>query len=321
MEWALVTRNAVEIITEEELKERAGGVAYLGFEPSVWPIHLGWLVWMHKLADLKEAGFDVLVFVATWHAWINDKGRPEELKAIGERVKSVLEKFGGFKYVHGDEVAKDPAYWELALKTAKGTSLARVRRAIPIMGRRAEEVELDFSKLIYPILQVADIFYLKVDVAVGGLDQRRAHMLARDVAEKLGFKKPVALHTPVITGLSGVGRMEGTHRELDETLALYKMSKSRPQDAIFITDTPEEVRRKIWAAYCPPREIQFNPVFEIAAYLLLPYYGLEVGGRRFEDAAELERAYRSGEIAPQQLKQAVEAGVVEVLKRLGGKAL
>jgi tyrosyl-tRNA synthetase len=59
------------------------------------------------------------------------------------------------------------------LRIAKETSLARVRRATPVMGRRAEEVELDFSKLLYPIMQVADIFYLGVDVAVGGMDQRR----------------------------------------------------------------------------------------------------------------------------------------------------
>jgi len=63
------------------------------------------------------------------------------------------------------------------------------------MGRRQEEVELDFSKLLYPAMQVADMFYLDVDVALGGLDQRRAHMLARDVAERLGLKKP-ARYTP-----------------------------------------------------------------------------------------------------------------------------
>ncbi|AET31648.1 tyrosine--tRNA ligase [Pyrobaculum ferrireducens] len=309
-------RNIEEVVTVEEFKALRGGLAYLGFEP-LWPIHIGWLIWAYKLAELKEAGFDVVVLVATWHAWINDKGSVEELRAQGEKIRAVLDKIGRFRYVYGDEVAKDPRYWELVVKIAKETSLARVRRATPVMGRRAEEVELDFSKLLYPIMQVADIFYLGVDVAVGGMDQRRAHMLARDVAEKLGFKKPVALHTPIITSLSGTGRMEGSHREIDEVYAMYKMSKSKPQSAIFITDSEEEVRRKVWAAYCPPKETRFNPVFEIAAYLLIPYGGpLEVGGRRYESAEALEKDYREGIATPQALKEAVSAALVELLTKL-----
>lgn len=309
-------KNVEEVVTKEEFLKLRGGVVYLGFEP-LWPIHIGWLVWAYKLAQLKEAGFDVVVLVATWHAWINDKGTLEELRQHGEKVKSVLNRVASFKYVYGDELAKDPRYWELVVKVAKETSLARVRRSIPVMGRRAEEVELDFSKLLYPVMQVADIFYLGVDVAVGGMDQRRAHMLARDVAEKLGFKKPVAIHTPIITSLSGVGRMEGTHRELDEVYAMYKMSKSRPQSAIFITDSEEEIHKKIWGAYCPPRDVKFNPVFEIAAYLLIPYGGgLEIGGRRYEDAEHLARDYKDGVVTPQSLKEAVAKGVAELLAKV-----
>ncbi|MEM3996925.1 MAG: tyrosine--tRNA ligase, partial [Pyrobaculum sp.] len=225
-------------------------------------------------------------------------------------------KVAQFKYVYGDEVAKDPKYWELVVRVAKEASLARIRRAIPVMGRRVEEVELDFSKLLYPVMQVADIFYLGVDVAVGGMDQRRAHMLARDVAERLGFKKPVALHTPIITSLSGAGRMEGSHREVDELYAMYKMSKSKPQSAIFLTDSPEEVEKKVWAAYCPPRETRFNPVFEIATYLLIPYHGpLEVGGRRYEDPQALAKDYVEGSVTPQALKTAVSKALVELLTK------
>jgi tyrosyl-tRNA synthetase len=309
-------RNVEEVVTKEEFLALRGGTAYLGFEP-LWPIHVGWLVWAYKLAELREAGFEVVVLVATWHGWINDKGSLEELRNHGERVKAVLNKVGQFRYVYGDEIVKDPRYWELALRIAKETSLARVRRATPVMGRRTEEVELDFSKLLYPIMQVADIFYLGVDVAVGGMDQRRAHMLARDVAEKLGLKKPIALHTPIITSLSGTGRMEGTHRELDEVYAMYKMSKSKPQSAIFVTDREEEVRKKIWAAYCPPRETRFNPVYEIAAHLLIPYAGpLEVGGRRYEAAEDLRRDYENGAVTPQALKEAVAAALVDLLSRL-----
>ncbi|GAG83362.1 unnamed protein product, partial [marine sediment metagenome] len=55
-------------------------------------------------------------------------------------------------------------------------------------------------------MQVSDIFYLELDVAYGGMDQRHAHMLARDISKKLGRKPPVALHTPLMTGLQAGGR-------------------------------------------------------------------------------------------------------------------
>lgn len=308
-------KNVAEVVTEEELRSLGGGLAYLGYEP-VWPIHVGWLVWMHKLRDLREVGFEVVVLAASWHAWINDKGGMEELLRHAEAIRAVVDRFGPFKHVYGHELARDPQYWEWVVKVAKGTSLARMRRAIPIMGRRAEEVELDFAKLLYPAMQVADIFHLKVDVAVGGMDQRRAHMLARDVAERLGLRKPVAIHTPIITSLAGVGRMEGTHREEDEVYAMYKMSKSRPREAILLTDGEEEIRRKVWAAYCPPGETRYNPVYELAAYLLIPYYGpAEIAGRRYEDPRRLAEDYAAGAVTPQALKEYVASALPQVVGR------
>jgi tyrosyl-tRNA synthetase len=101
-------RNVEEVVTKEEFLALRGGTAYLGFEP-LWPIHIGWLVWAYKLAELREAGFDVVVLVATWHGWINDKGSLEGLRSHGERIKAVLNKVGQFKYVYGDEIVKDPA--------------------------------------------------------------------------------------------------------------------------------------------------------------------------------------------------------------------
>ncbi|CCC82376.1 tyrosine--tRNA ligase [Thermoproteus tenax] len=317
MSFDIVARNAVELVTEEEIKRKVGGRAYIGYEPA-WPVHVGWLVWMYKARDLVEAGFEVILLEAIWHAWINDKGDMATLAEQAAKIRELAGRISSkFKFKDGRDLASDPHYWELVVRVSKAASLARIRRAIPIMGRRQEEVELDFSKLLYPAMQVADIFYLDVDVALGGLDQRRAHMLARDVAEKLGLKKPSSIHTPIITSLTGVGRMEGSSRELDEVLALYKMSKSRPGTAIYVTDTPEEISKKVWSAYCPPNETEFNPVYELAAYLLIPYHGpLEVGGRRYEDAKSLAADYRAGSVQPQTLKQAVVDGLVSALAKL-----
>lgn len=61
------------------------------------------------------------------------------------------------------------------------------------MGREMDSRNLEAASTFYPCMQVADIFELQLDVASAGMDQRKAHVLARDVAEKLRWRKPTYL--------------------------------------------------------------------------------------------------------------------------------
>lgn len=344
-----VLRNTEEVVTEEELRgllESGGGRGYLGFEPSGL-FHVGWLIWAYKFKDLVDVGFDMVLLAATWHAWINDKlgGDLGLIRAAAQHVVDVLNAIGlegRFRVVYAEDLVDDQAYWATLIKVAKSTSVARVRRALTIMGRRADEAESDFSKLIYPLMQVTDIYELDVDIALGGIDQRKAHMLARDVAEKLERKKVVAIHTPLLPSLQGVTKMEVRALPADEFLAEIKMSKSKPESAIFVTDSDEDIRTKIARAYCPPREVEGNPVLGIAKYIVFrgaevefrierpSKYGGPVSYWRYRD---LEKDYAEGKIHPADLKNSVaeyliklispirsyvmRAGKEEVLRKIG----
>lgn len=327
----LITRNVVEVVTLDELRKRLedkGSLrAYLGFEPSGL-FHIGWLIWAYKVKDLVEAGVEFHLLAATWHAWINDKlgGDMELIRKAARHVVHVLSAIGvdtnRINVVDAEELVSDKKYWEILLRVAKANTLARMKRALTIMGRRAEEAELDFSKLIYPAMQVTDIFYLDVDIALGGMDQRKAHMLARDTAEKLGFRKVIALHTPLLTGLQGSRRMDISKID-EETMAVeLKMSKSKPETAIFVFDSPEEVERKILKAYCPARQTEYNPIIEINRYILFARPGFRLVIERpekyggiivVESFAELERLYREGKIHPLDLKKATARALNQVL--------
>ncbi len=327
----VISRNTVEVVTLEELRSKFEVgykvKGYLGFEPSGL-FHIGWLIWALKYRDLVNAGVEMYLLEATWHAWINDKlgGDMELIRTAAKHVVSVLKYIGvdidRVRVVDAEELVSDREYWGILIKVAKSASLARVRRALTIMGRKIEEGEADFSKLIYPLMQVSDIFYLGLDIALGGLDQRKAHMLARDVAEKLGFKKPIAIHTPLLTSLQGTSRMD--HKgELDEVLSDSKMSKSRPESAIFITDSDEAIRSKIMNAYCPLRQVDFNPILEIAKYIIFyeeprdfiierkAKYG---GPLEITTYKELEELYVAGSLHPLDLKSAVAKYVVDMIR-------
>ncbi len=46
------------------------------------------------------------------------------------------------------------------------------------------------------------------------------------------------------------------------------MSKSKPDTAIFITDSPEDIKKKVNNAYAPEGEVELNPILDWAKYLI-----------------------------------------------------
>ena len=306
----IITTNTEETITREELEivlKKPNPRAYIGFEPS-GTVHLGWKICTNKINDFIKCGFNFTILLADWHAYINDKldGDKDKIKLCGKYMEDCFAAMGvnknDVKFIYASDYVGDPNYWELVLKTSKATSVARVKRAMDIMGRDAEEAEKDLSKLFYPAMQVSDIFYLKLDVAYGGTDQRHAHMLARDVSKKLGITPPVAIHTPLLTGLQAGGRMDPIES---------KMSKSKPDSMISIHDSPEDVKNKIKKAFCPEKQNIGNPILEICRYIIFPELKENVfiierpekygGNLEFSTFEELESKYIQG-LHPLDLK-------------------
>ena len=317
-----ITANAEEIVTVEELKAVLGKSkpkGYIGFEPS-GTVHIGWKICTNKIKDFLDCGFDFTILLADWHAYINDKlgGDLEKIKLCGKYMEDCFAAMGVAKdkvrFVYASDYVNDPKYWELVLKTSKATSVARMKRAMDIMGRGEEEAEKDVSKLFYPAMQVSDIFYLDLDVAYGGMDQRHAHMLARDVSKKIGKKSPVALHTPLLTGLQAGGRMDPIEA---------KMSKSKPDSMISIHDDPESVKKKISKAFCPEKQVEGNPILEMCKYVIFPELKDESflierpekfgGNLEFASYKELEQAFVGG-LHPLDLKNATASYINKILE-------
>lgn len=308
-----IMNNVIELVTMEELAEvmkKPDGhqpTAYIGFEPSGL-MHIGQLTCVYKVRELIESGFKVTLLLADWHASINDKlgGDMKNIQRAGDYLRDVhaacgLPESDNMRFVFASEIVDKADYWEKVIRVAKGTSFARMKRAMSIMGRSEDEVGMDSSKFIYPAMQVADIFELGVDVALGGMDQRKAHMLARDIAPKLGMKKPIAMHTPLISALTGQNRMDPI---------AGKMSKSDPEAGITLHDSPDDVRRKLKKAFCPMEDAN-NPVMDIVRYLVFPFHdGMKIdrpekfGGPIYYATFEELKAAYGRELHPQDLKKA-----------------
>ncbi len=322
-----IKNNTVEILVEGDLEDllknndKLNG--YIGFEPS-GKVHLGWKICVNKIKDLIDVGVDMTILLATYHAKINDKfsGDIEKIKACAKYMQHCFWALGLPKevnFVFVENIISDLDYWEKVLRIAKKLSLARVKRAMTIMGRNEAELDTDFSKCIYPCLQVADIFKLDADICYGGIDQRRAHVLAREVAPKLGFKKPVAIHTPLLMGLKGTSRMDVDKKDSEIEA---KMSKSDPLSCIYIHDSKGEIKKKIKKAYCPEGDVKLNPILDIVKYIIFPELGEfnikrppKFGGDiHFFSYKELENVFSKKELHPLDLKMAVVDILADILK-------
>lgn len=331
----IVMNGAEEVVTPSELKtlleEKTRPRAYWGFECSGF-MHIGiGLVTGAKIKDLVKAGFEFIVFLADWHSWINNKlgGDMENIRVCGEYFKDCFTALGipqdGAKYIWASELVEDKDYWEKVIRIGKLSSIQRVWRTIPIMGRSMDASDLEAAALMYPCMQAADIFHMDLDVACAGIDQRKAHMLARDVAEKIGRKKPICVHTPLVSGLLGPSS-EGTERfDEDSEVNLKirsKMSKSIAESVILIHDSPNEIDAKIRAAYCPPGITKGNPVFEIAKHIVfreegeihVPRAEKHGGPIDFKSSVQLEQEYSKMRLHPLDLKKGVTDSLTRILE-------
>jgi tyrosyl-tRNA synthetase len=208
-------------------------------------------------------------------------------------------------------------YWLRVLRIGMNNSVARITRCAQIMGR-SEKEELSAAQIFYPCMQTSDIFQLDVDIAQLGMDQRKVNVLAREIAPKLGYKKPVAVHHHMLAGLGKppVG-VEGV-----EAAIAKKMSKSNPDSAIFMTDTEEDIKRKINKAYCLEGEIKDNPILEYCKYIIFEKSSsidikrpAKFGGNiSYKSYEELEKDFAEKKLHPMDLKEAVIILLNDILK-------
>jgi tyrosyl-tRNA synthetase len=305
--FALIKGNTEEIISEDELRalisEKEHPVVYCGYEPS-GPMHLGHFVTITKLMDFKRAGFKVIILLADVHAFLNRKGSEDDIKRESDNWRKTIRAIGlDAEVVLGSSFEFSREYQMDVMNLAQECTINRGLRSMQEIARDVEHATI--SQLWYPLMQVVDMKYLGVDVAQGGLEQRKVHMIGREAVETTGHHF-VAVHTPLITSLKGPGQ---------------KMSKSLPGSGISVTDSYDEIKKTISKAHCPEKIAEDNPILQIARLIIFPRIDVfrierpeKYGGNiEVKSYSELEKKYVSGEIYPLDLKNAVTEYIEKII--------
>ncbi len=140
----------------------------------------------------------------------------------------------------------------IALKIAKKITGSTMRAVFGFNN------ESNLGTMFVPAMQAAPCF-LESDRAgepvpcliPAGIDQDPYWRITRDIAKSLGYPKPAQIHGRMLPGLTGDA----------------KMSSSKPETAIYMTDVPELVKWKIMSADIPEDRMEC-PLFMLHKYLI-----------------------------------------------------
>ena len=319
-----------EVVTSDELhtliETKTHPKHYIGLEISGM-LHIGSLVMTgFKINDFMKAGINTTVFLADWHTYINDKmgGDWDRIKKVSQYYTEAFKFFcPGVNIVLGSDLYKKTQdYWENFVRFSKHMTLARTMRSLTIMGRSEAEKNLDLSQLLYPPMQSVDIKALDLDIVHAGMDQRKIHMLVREIFPKLGWKVPVLVHHHLLPGLSEPLRISLDEGTGDDTRISSKMSKSKPASGILIHDDEKVIRDKIGKAFCPVGVAAGNPILELVRYVIFHEFGEFVierptkygGSITYTSYKDIEHDFITKKVHPMDLKNSTATYINKIIE-------
>lgn len=258
-----------------------------GLNPSA-TLHLGHkVVFDTNLFFQKKYGVDVFIPLSDDESYVARKIETQEegLKNAIRLAKELLAYGFNPKKTFFIIDQKCTPIYNLAIKFSRQVTLSMAKAVYGFTD------DSNIGLTFYPAVQAAHVLY---PMTVGyhhsltpiSIDEDAHLRIARDIAPKFGLKKCAVVHSMFMPGLDGL-----------------KMSASRPHTAIFFSDSPEEVKRKVARAESGGRATLDEhrkkggiPEKDMAFKYLAAYFLDE------KQTAKLEKDYRSGKLLSSELK-------------------
>jgi tyrosyl-tRNA synthetase len=223
---AILTRGAVDVVTELELKKklersvatRTPLTVKVGFDPTAPDIHLGHTVLLRKMRQFQDLGHRVIFLIGDFTGLIGDptgrsKTRPpltrEQIAENAETYKRQC-----FKVLDAETtVIRFNSEWlaplgsEGFVRLAAKYNVARMLERKDFKERYTKGVQISLHEFLYPLAQAYDSVFLKADVELGGTDQLFNLNVGRDIMPGYGLPPQVVLTTPLLEGIDGVEKM------------------------------------------------------------------------------------------------------------------
>ncbi|MDD4409731.1 MAG: tryptophan--tRNA ligase [Candidatus Pacebacteria bacterium] len=259
-------------------------------------LHLG-----HYVGSLKnrvdfQDDYDCFFIIADYQVLTD---HINNTKGVGESIRNILldylsvgidpKKSSIFIQSMIPEIAQLTMYFSMLVSVPRLQRNPTIKEEATAARIGAKEISYGF--LGYPVSQAADILSVRADVVPVGEDQLPHLEQTREIAKSFNrtfddvFKYPEAL-------LGEYPRLPGIDRQ--------KMSKSRG-NAIFLSDSPEEVAKKVMKAYTDPQKIHLTDPGHIEGNVVFNYLDAFYDNKKEID--DLKGKYERGEIGDVAIKK------------------
>ncbi|MBU5537089.1 MAG: tryptophan--tRNA ligase [Candidatus Aenigmatarchaeota archaeon] len=275
----------------DAIKNKKPFAVLTGFNPS-GPLHLGNLMVLREALFFQKNGADVFIPISNDETYVFKKAETIE-KATKNAYDFVIPDIIalGFdpkktKIFISTKLAK---LYELAIKISTKTTFSAIKAIFGFTN------ETNPGQIFYAVMQSAHILFPQLDEYGGrkptvtniGIDQDPYMRLVRDIAAKLNFVKPASTYHKFMPGLLG-----------------GKMSGSKPETCIYLTDEPEVAEKKIMGAFSggaktleEHKKFGGNPEIDVACNYL--YFMFEEDDRKIK---QIFSDFRNGKLTSGEVK-------------------
>lgn len=255
-QYELISRGAVEMLPEEEFKERLRKSIMenkplrvkQGFDPTAPDVHLGHTVGIRKLKQFQELGHKIVLIIGDYTGLVGDPSgrsatRPQlQYDAIMTNAETyqkqffkILDKSQTEIHFNGEWFAK--MSFKEVMELAARLTVARVLERDDFDKRYKAGNPISVHELLYPLMQAYDSVAIKADVEIGATEQKFNLLTGREIQIDYGVPPQVILTLPVLAGVDGVNRMSkslGNYIGIDEPAGeIFGKIMSIPDDLIF----------------------------------------------------------------------------------------
>jgi tryptophanyl-tRNA synthetase len=258
-------------------------------------LHLGHLVGALGNWVPLQAQYDCFYFVADWHALTSDFEDTSQVTAyayenVADWIGAGLDPEKSTFFVQ----SLVPEHSELYLLLSMVVPVPWLER-VPTYKEQQENLkDKDLSSigfLGYPLLQTADVAIYDASFVPVGEDQVAHLELAREAVRRFNkfFGEVLVEPKPLVTPF---GRLPGLDGD-------KKMSKSLG-NTIHLSDTPDEVKKKVMRMYTDPKRVRADIPGTVEGNPVFTYH--DAFNPNQDEVEDLKTRYRTGKVGDVEVK-------------------
>ncbi|GAA5048707.1 tryptophanyl-tRNA synthetase [Thermocatellispora tengchongensis] len=266
-------------------------------------LHLGHYVGSIVNRRALQRAYESYFIIADLHM-LTTKNSREEIAAAGARAREMV--------LDGLAAGLDPELSVFYLQSAipevaeintllqNLVTVPRLQRipSLKDMARDAGKEEMPYGLLGYPVLQAADILCVKAHAVPVGKDNAAHVEVAREIARRFNALYGETFPVPEL--------VPGEVPTLVGTDGQAKMSKSIG-NVIYLSDSAEEVRRKVMAMYTDPNRVRADIPGRVEGNPVFVYHDAFNADRA--EVADLKERYRAGRVGDVEVKTKLAAAI------------